>query len=213
MKKILFLLVSFFCPSILFSQDTISTSSIGLAISYQLQHNTSNNTEKNITPATTIGIEYAEHKPLYGYQAGIYYTQLNNLDILPYLDYVGDGSPAGPQPIYPSLATLRTFDFLLAGRIFYYSEDEVKLYAHAGLMNSFNVYNNKDYVFFFSRYETANHSLTLRTIIGLGVLIRLREHIGMDISASRKILLHAFDEHFIRPFDSFNFQMKLEYFF
>ncbi len=213
MNQILILFLSIILSTNLFSQDSISTASIGLVISFELQHNTSNNTEQSITPAATIGIEYAEYKKRYSYRGGLYYSRKKDLDILPYLDYIGIGSSSEPAQIFPSVAVLTTLDLSLSLQIFYYTEPKMKLYGNLGLLNSFSFYNNEDYEFFGQRYDSFNRSLTLRALAGGGVIFKIKENLGLDISAGRKISLYTFEDHFIRPFDSFSFQLKLEYFF
>lgn len=213
MKRITFLLIALLPSCLLFSQDTLSKNSIGLAISLEIQNNTASNRKKDLTAAATIGVEYTNFKSRFGYRAGIYYTQLNDLDILPYLEYVGDGSGAAPNQIYDNPASLKIIDFLLSGQVFFFTKNKVKLYANLGLISSVSFYNNEDYELFAPRYESHNLSLGLRTLVGGGSKIQLQEYLGLDISAGRKVLLYVFEDHYIRPFDSFSFQLKLEKFF
>jgi len=209
-KGILLIITCIFSLNVMQAQH--NASALGIAASYdffKIPRSYSNFKESTKT-AITYGLEYTETKGIWGYRAGIFYTRLENQEILPIDDsfffLIDIYIPTNTSP-------LQVIDLPVSGQI-YLGKKNLRLYGNAGILTSLSFYENEAYEKIFLYNETAAHrSLSFRGIYGAGITYQFSKHFGIDLSTHKKIRLHTIDDTYIKPRNSFGFQTKLNYIF
>lgn len=181
--------------------------SLGIFVSYDLLNNTSNNADKFITSGQTIGIEYSEIKGMFGYRLGLAASIIKDQDLLNYLNsYITPSQ----LPIYPSIATLSVIDLQTSLQYVYYEGEKVDLYGNGGMLLTVGRYHNEDYTKYFLVPERdPTQSLSIRGLLGGGLIYKINSKLQVDISFHRKLRFHTFENHYIQPYSSYNFQVKI----